>query len=45
MDRRRSALNAGFPSLFDYCVRTLRYAQGEAARRIHAARAAAKFQI
>ena len=45
MDRRRYALEAGYPSLFDYCVRELRYAQGEAARRIHAARAAAKFPI
>ncbi|MFI5345952.1 MAG: HNH endonuclease [Elusimicrobiota bacterium] len=45
MDRRRYAINAGFPSLFEYCVRELRYAQGEAARRIHAARAAAKFSI
>ena len=45
MDRRKYAIESGFPSLFDYCVRELRYAQGEAARRIHAARAAAKFPI
>ncbi|MBI4061651.1 MAG: HNH endonuclease, partial [Elusimicrobia bacterium] len=45
MDRRRLAENIGFPSLFEYCVRELRYAHGAAARRIHAARAAAKFPI
>lgn len=45
MDRRRLANKQGFPSLFDYCVRELRYAEGEAARRIHAARAAAKYPM
>lgn len=45
VDRRRLAIDAGFPALFDYCVRELRYAPGEAARRIHAARAAKKFPI
>jgi len=44
-DRRRLAAMSGFPSLFDYCVRELRYAQGETARRIHAARAAAKYPV
>ncbi len=44
-DRRRLAMAEGFPSLFEYCVRELRYAQGEAARRIHAARAASKYPI
>lgn len=45
MDRRRLALKEGFPSLFEYCRRELKYAEGEAARRIHAARAAARFPI
>ena len=45
VDERRLAVGAGYPSLFDYCVRELRYAQGEAARRIQAARAAAKYPI
>lgn len=45
MDRRRLAEGSGFPSLNEYCVRELRYANGSAARRIHAARAAAKFRI
>ncbi len=44
-DRRRLAMEEGFPSLFEYCARELRYAQGEAARRIHAARAASKYPI
>lgn len=42
---RRLAIKTGFPSLFDYCVRELRYAQGEAFRRIRAARAAEKYGI
>lgn len=45
MDRRRLAEENGFPSLFEYCVRELRYTHAGAARRIHAARAAAKFSI
>ena len=44
-DDRRLAAKTGFPSLFDYCVRELRYAQGEAFRRIRAARAAEKFKV
>ena len=44
-EERRLATETGFPSLFDYCVRELRYAQGEAFRRIRAARAAEKFEI
>lgn len=43
-EARRLAVETGFPSLFDYCVRELRYAQGEAFRRIRAARAAEKFK-
>lgn len=45
MDRRSLAEKTGFPSLFEYCVRELRFAHGTASRRIHAARAAAKFTI
>lgn len=45
MDRRKVAENSGFPSLFDYCVRELRYVNGTAARLIHAARAAKKYEI
>lgn len=45
MDRRKVAENSGFPSLFEYCVRELRYVNGTAARLIHAARAAKKYEI
>lgn len=45
MDRRKVAENSGFPSLFDYCVRELRYVNGTAARLIHAARAAKKYEV
>lgn len=45
VDRRRLALKEGYPSLFEFCRRELRYAEGEAARRIHAARAAARFPV
>ncbi|MFI5349093.1 MAG: hypothetical protein ACHQ2Z_06090 [Elusimicrobiota bacterium] len=31
MDKRRIAEETGFPSLFEYCVRELRYAHGAAA--------------
>ncbi len=45
LDRRDLAAKRGFPSLFAYCVRKLRYSEGEAYRRIHAARAAVKFPV
>lgn len=45
MDRRNLAVKKGFPSLFEYCVRELRYVNGTAARLIHAARAAKKYPI
>lgn len=45
MERRRLAYKEGYPSLFEYCRRELRYAEGETARRIHASRAAARFPI
>jgi 5-methylcytosine-specific restriction endonuclease McrA len=44
-EKRRLAEERSFPSLFEYCVRELRYAQGEAFRRIRAARAADKYRI
>lgn len=44
-DRRQLAEKKSYPSLFDYCVRELRYAQGEAFRRIRAARAADKYRV
>ena len=39
-DRRRLPEKLGYSSTFDYCVRRLRLGEGEAYRRIHAARAA-----
>lgn len=45
MERRRLAYKEGYRSLFEYCRRELRYAEGETARRIHASRAAARFPI
>ena len=45
MDRRRLAEENWFPSLFEYCVRELRYGHAAAGRRIQAARAAAKFKV
>lgn len=45
MGRRRAPENRGFPSLFDYCIRELRWAEGETARRIHVARAAKKHPV
>lgn len=44
-DRRKIAAGKGFPSLFEYCVRELKYAQGETARRIQSARAAEKYPV
>lgn len=44
-EHRRLAESSAFPSLFEYCVRELHYAQGEAFRRIRAARAAEKFDV
>lgn len=42
-DRRRLYAEAGFPSLFAYCVQELRLSEGAAYKRIRAARAADKF--
>ena len=44
-ERRRLAESKAFPSLFDYCVRELRYAQGESLRRIRASRAAKRYEV
>lgn len=44
-DRRKLAIERGFTSLFAYCVKELRLSEGEAYRRIHAARAAAAHRI
>lgn len=43
VDRREIVLDAGYRSLFDYCVNVLRYSEAAAFLRIRAARAAAKF--
>lgn len=45
LERRRLACKEGYPSLFEYCRRELRYSEGETARRIHASRAAARLPI
>jgi len=42
VDRREIVIDAGYPSLFDYCVKVLRYSEAAAFLRIRAARAAAK---
>lgn len=39
-DRRGLPVKRGYSSTFDYCVRKLKFSEGEAYRRIHAARAA-----
>jgi hypothetical protein len=43
VDRGRVYLEAAFPSLFEFCVRKLRMSEGEAFRRINAARLVARF--
>lgn len=43
VDRRESALDLGYASLFEYCVKKLGYSEGAAFLRIRAARAAAAF--
>lgn len=42
-ERRGAHLDAGFPSLFEYCVGRLRLSEGAAAQRVYAARAAARY--
>jgi hypothetical protein len=43
VDARRLYVAAGYPSMFVYCVDELHMSEGEAYRRIHAARAAREF--
>jgi len=43
VDRREIVIDRGYASLFDYCVKTLRYSEAAAFLRIRAARAAEKF--
>lgn len=43
VDRREIVIDAGYCSLFEYCVKTLRYSEAAAFLRIRAARAAAEF--
>lgn len=45
MDRRRLYLDRGCSSLFDYCVRKLKYSSSAAARRIQAARCIRRFPV
>ena len=41
---RRLHLKEGYSSLHDFCIRYLKYSEGEANRRVHAARALWKFE-
>jgi 5-methylcytosine-specific restriction endonuclease McrA len=43
VDRREIVIDAGYTTLFDYCVKTLRYSEAAAFTRIRAARAVAEF--
>ncbi len=43
LDRRRTYLNLGFRSLFEYCTQHLKYSSSSAGRRIHTARCVARF--
>jgi hypothetical protein len=45
VESRRLHLEAGYSSMFDFCVRHLRMSEGEAYRRIVAARLGARFPI
>ena len=45
VDARRLYAPAGFSSMFTYCLRELRFAEGAAWRRIQAARAARRFPV
>ena len=44
VNRRRLHLKEGYSSLHDFCIRHLKYSEGEANRRVHAARALWKFE-
>ena len=43
MSRRRTALELGYKSLFDYCVKRLKLSEGSVARRIQVANVARRF--
>jgi hypothetical protein len=43
LDRRKSYLELGYSSVFDYCVRKLNYSRSGAGRRIQAARCARRY--
>lgn len=45
LDDRRLALRRAYPSLFDFCVKELRWAEGETAKRIQVARKAMSFPL
>jgi hypothetical protein len=45
VETRRLHLEAGYSSLFDFCVRHLRMSEGEAYRRIVAARLGTRFPV
>lgn len=45
VDHREAFAPAGYSSMFVYCVRRLAYSEGEAYRRIHAARTAREFPL
>ncbi len=44
VNERRLHLKEGYSSLHDFCIRYLKYSEGEANRRVHAARALRKFE-
>ncbi len=44
VNRRRLHLQEGYSSLHDFCIRYLKYSEGEANRRVHASRALWKFE-
>jgi 5-methylcytosine-specific restriction endonuclease McrA len=43
LDRRKSYLELGYSSVFDYCVRKIEYSSSEAGRRIQAARCCRRY--
>ena len=45
VERRGLHLKEGYGSLYDFCIRALRYSEGEAYRRIHSARTLTKFPM
>lgn len=45
LDRRKSYLDLGYSSVFDYCVRKIGYSRSAAGRRIQAARCARRYPV